>query len=161
MFWALDHPYVGTAQTCKSKAADALGKCMNDSLLSSIKPFVRGMSVGLISGALIGGVLAPGLVRTPARDGVARPRRFGAGGSASAASAATAQQPLAVAGRAAPRLTAPAGSPRDMPASVVAAVPGSSRVTVCDIAQDGPLATGAADRTHWLQNRAALASSPN
>jgi len=51
LFWALDHP--ATPKECSSTSSDALGKCMGDTLWTSMEPYFVGIGGGLLGGALL------------------------------------------------------------------------------------------------------------
>lgn len=51
IFWALDHP--ATPKECTDTSSGALGKCMGDSLWTTIQPYVIGIGVGTIAGAVL------------------------------------------------------------------------------------------------------------
>lgn len=51
LFWALDHP--ATPKECTGTSSNSLGKCMGDTLWTTMQPYLLGVGGGLLGGALL------------------------------------------------------------------------------------------------------------
>ena len=82
LLWALQRPAPPPAAACKQAGAQSVGSCFNETLLSTLLPYITAMGIGLVVGAVIGFLISALIKGRPQREqrvasGVMPPRASG------------------------------------------------------------------------------------
>ncbi len=80
LLWALEQPTAAPSAACKEPEAQSIGGCFNDTLLSTLVPYLTAMGIGVVAGALIGFLISALMTKLP-RSGTGRAAREAGSGT--------------------------------------------------------------------------------
>jgi hypothetical protein len=75
LLWALEQPTPTPSAACKQPQAQSIGGCFNDTLLSTLIPYLTAMGIGIAAGAVVGFLISALMTGIPRRGRERPPAR--------------------------------------------------------------------------------------